>query len=86
MFIEKTNHPPNKARNKMSEQITYHPYGVLYLGGEFHSYKHFVPLALTGINGNSVYKHPAPLALTGINGDSIAAEQRNVYRTWKKYQ
>lgn len=37
---------PNE-RNKLIEQITYHPYGVSYLGGEFHNYKHPAPLALT---------------------------------------
>lgn len=38
----------------MIGQMTYHPYGVLNLGGESIVYKHPAPLALTGINGNSI--------------------------------
>lgn len=38
----------------MNAQTTCHPYGVLHMGDESHSYKHSAPLALTGINGNNI--------------------------------
>ncbi len=40
----------------MIKQTIYHPYGVSCLGGEFHSYKHPAPLALTNWTSSIVSK------------------------------